>query len=232
VTDSLSLSSSARRAFERQAADLRRIFGDRFVALVAYGSGAGAAFATSVTADDLEACSALVDAWHRERLATPLVLTPVEFARSTDAFPIEYQAILDHHTLIDGRDPLDGVVVNPDDLRRACETQARGHLIHLRQGWLDAGGHAHEIAAVIERSAAPLRALLANVARLQDRPANTRDELVTFSEREIGMPGALVRQILELEEAPERGATLATRMREYLAAAERLWAYVDGWRPR
>jgi hypothetical protein len=229
VTAPLILSPAVRRAFDRLAADLRRVFGDRFVALVAYSPGASAAFAVAVTADDLDACSALVEGWHRDGLATPLVMSPAEFRRSLDTFPLEYQAILDRHVLVDGRTPFEGCAVDRDDLRRACEAQARGHLIHLRQGWLEAGGHPHELAAVIERSAAPLRALLTSVARLQQKPADTRDDLAAFAEHDAGMPGPLVRDVLDLEQAPERSAALSGRIREYLTAAERLWRYVDTW---
>ena len=43
------------RAFERMAADLRRVFGDRFVALVASSPTAAAAFTHAVRSDDLDA---------------------------------------------------------------------------------------------------------------------------------------------------------------------------------
>jgi len=130
----LALLPRAQKAFEQLAADLARVFGPRFVALVAYGPRTSAAFARDVTAADFEALAVLVPTWHKEGLATPLVLTPEEFARSLDAFPLEYQAILDHHVVIAGTNPFVGVQVSADDLRRACELQAKAHLIHLRQG--------------------------------------------------------------------------------------------------
>ena len=40
---------------------------------------------------DLERCAALSDGWRRRNLATPLLLTPDEFARALDAFPLEYR---------------------------------------------------------------------------------------------------------------------------------------------
>src|SRR5262245_48834526 len=129
------------RALTRLASDLQRVFGGRFVALVAHSVRDSMAFAEDVQADDLEALSALTGAWHSDGLTTPLLLTPQEFQRSLDVFPLEYQAILNHHVVIAGSPPFDGVVVPVEDLRRACEAQARGHLIHLRQGWLQAGGH-------------------------------------------------------------------------------------------
>lgn len=57
------LDAAVQRAFARCAADLRRVFGDRFVALVAGGPGVAVAFATAIGADDLEALGSLAEAW-------------------------------------------------------------------------------------------------------------------------------------------------------------------------
>lgn len=212
------------------AADVTRILGDRLVSVVAYGPATAAVFATDITADDLHALSVLVEAWHKDGLATPLVLTTDEFHRSLDAFPLEYQAMLDRHAVIAGRDPLADVRIRPDDLRRACETHARGHLLHLRQGWLEAAGHEDRLADLIARSAPPLRALLGNVMRLSGTPASGPDALAEFAAKTIGMPGDLVQAVLAAEAHPDRRHSLVPRLGEYLDAAERLWAFVDQWR--
>ena len=226
------LTAPQRRAFSRLAADLQRVFGPRFVALVAYGPATSLCFAETISADDLDACGPLVDTWHRDALETPIVMTPDEFRRSLDAFPVEYQTILDRHVVIAGRDPFDGCRIDADDLRRACEIQARGHLIHLRQGWLDAAGHDHHHDALLVASAAPLRVLLTQVARLEGARLASPDDLPAFAEREAGMPADLVRAVLSLETGPERAHALIPRLPEYLAAAERLWLRVDRWRAR
>ena len=227
---SLPLAATNRRAFDRLAADLQRIFGPRFGALVAYTPHASAAFVDRVEADDLDALGVLVESWHREGLATPLVMSVDEFRRSLDAFPLEYQAILDHHEVIAGKSPFDGIRVDANDLRRACEAHARGHLIHLRQGWMQAAGHREELAELIEQSSAPLRALLTNVARLRDTRATSDDELASFAEQTIGMPADLVRAVLALQTQPEGRMRLIGRLSEYLTACERLWTFVDSWR--
>jgi len=161
------------------------------------------------------------------------VLTPDEFRRSLDAFPLEYQAIMDRHVLVAGRDPFGGCRVDRQDLRRACEIQARGHLIHLRQGWMEAGSHAHALGALVVRSAAPLRALLSNVAALHGAPAATDADLSDFAAREAAMPAGVVVAVLALEHAghdAEPGA--AALLPEYLEASERLWRFVDAWKSR
>jgi hypothetical protein len=211
------------------AEDLRRVFGDRLEALVAYRASAGVFFASSITAGDLDALSPLVESWHREGLETPLGMTRDELHRSLDAFPLEYQAMLDRHVMIAGRNPFEGVHIAQDDLRRACEVQAKGHLIHLRQGWLEAAGHADRLADMIAGSAGPWRVLLESVARLAGRAFGTHDELAATAEALCGMPASLVHELLGLENAPERSAALVASLPAYLTASERLWVTIDEW---
>ncbi len=120
--------------------------------------------------------------------------------------------------------------IDTEDLRRACEIQARGHLIHLRQGWIQAGGHQSHLIDVIVRSAAPFRALLSNVARLHDAPHATETDLAGFAQAVIGMPPDVVARILDLDVHPEHGRKAVCACRRYLAAAEQLWNFVDSWR--
>jgi hypothetical protein len=224
------ISPTRQARFQRLAADLRRVFGARFVALVAYGSHAAAVFATRVEAGDLDAMAALAGAWHHDNLAPPLVMTPDEFRRSLDAFPLEYQSILDNHVLIDGEDPFVGASVSPADLRRGCEVQAKSHLVHLRQGWLESHGHADELTHLAGHSATPFRTLLKHVARLSGHPHDTADDLTAFAGHATGMPADLARDLLTVDEHPEAAARVARRLPEYLKAVERLWAFIDSWR--
>jgi hypothetical protein len=228
VTGTLSVPPQTRRGFERLAADLRRILGDRFVALVASGPASSVVFARSLASGDLEAMGPLVESWRRDQLETPLLLTPDEFQRSLDAFPLEYQALIDRHEVIAGTPPFAGAEVEAAHLRHACEVQARSHLIHLRQGWVDASGHDEELAALIARSAEPLRALLANVARLEGVPPGP--ESATRGGQLAGLPDALVSDVLAIARDPQRAHALVPRLPEYLSAAERLWSFVDTWR--
>ena len=212
------------------AADLRRVFGNRFLAHVASGQAHSAVFVTSISAGDLDALASLSHVWHHDHLASPLVLTLEEFNRSLDAFPVEYQAIIDRHVVIAGIDPFAGLEAHADDLRRACEIQAKSHLIHLRQGWIDAGGDTHALARVVEQSSAPLRALLMNVARLHG--LGTLDDAPLAAAELAGLPEPIVRDVLALEQAPEKSVALAARLPDYLAASLQLWAFVDRWRTR
>src|SRR5262249_14836138 len=122
--------------------DLRAVFGGRMHSLVAYEPASGQphaatptlAVVSSITAHDLRACADHVVAWREAGLATPLLLPADEFAQSLDVFPFEFGAILSRHVVVSGPNPFEGLQVHTEDLRRACEVQARSHLLHLREG--------------------------------------------------------------------------------------------------
>jgi hypothetical protein len=226
----LDLSAAARHALTRLAGDLTRVFGDRFVAVVAYGPARAAGFATTILADDLEALAPLVEGWSRDGLEAPLLLTPREFERSLDAFPLEYAAMIERHEVIAGTSPFTDARPSEHDIRRACEVQAQSFLIHLRQGWVQASDHTHEQAHLLVHSAEPLRALLANIAKLQGAPFATDTDLATFASRTTTVPADLITNILSLPQHPEQAETHIPSMNTYLTFVGQLWAYVDGWR--
>ena len=239
---SLTLSASTRRAFDRLGQDLHRVLGSRFVALVASSSSASVAFATAIAPGDLDALSALVDSWHHEGLDTPLLLTPDELRRSLDAFPLEYQALIDRHIVIAGAPPFAGLSIHHVYLRQACEVEAKGHLIHLRQAWLEAAGHDERLAEIVAGSAAPLRRLLTSVARLDGEAAGRTvspgtsesgtadaDEAALDGARLAGLDVHLVGQILALEASSDSPGRTIPSPSACLAAAETLWAFVDRW---
>jgi len=223
---SLELSTQARRAFTALAGDLTRVFGPRLIALVAYAPHRSAAFTASLDAADLDALSVLTEGWHKSGIETPLLLTADEFRRSLDAFPIEYGAIIDHHVVIAGTPPFSDLRISDDELRRACEAQAKGHLIHLRQAWIESAGHSNELSRRLAGSALPLRVLLSHVAKLDGHGG---DDLAAYAGTRFKTDADILRAVLALEAQPDGARALLPRMSQYLAACEHVWAFVDGW---
>jgi hypothetical protein len=232
--------------------ELRDIFGSRLRSLVAYGLGASTppaahaphrgthaeapptqtmAIVDTLTGADLQACAERVARWHGAGLATPLLLVAKEFEQSLDAFPLEFGAILADHMLVAGSNPFDGLHVDSEDVRRACEAQARSHLLHLREGFLETRGRADALAVLIVRSAAPFAALLASLARLQGLAAADPAAAGRHAERTLEVPPGVVTDVVKLAHVTEISSAEATRIfPAYLDAAARLAAYVDGWR--
>jgi hypothetical protein len=201
--------------------DMREMFGDRLRSVVMYAitdRGPGTPQPTLVivealTPADLRACAGLVAKWHEAGLATPLILEGSEFARSLDAFPYEFGAILADHTIVSGENPFSGLRVDPADIRRACEIQARSHLLHLREGYIETQGRSDALADLIARSAAPLSALLRSVARLKGAQ----------------MHDGVLAEVAALY-GKELSSDAARRLfPEYLSAVEYLTNEIDRW---
>src|SRR4051812_24305536 len=160
--------------------ELREIFGARLKSLVVYGMRSGQrsaddhapahahsaapsrtlAVVEGMTRDDLRACALRVDHWHERALATPLFVAAHEFDRSLDAFPLEFGAILADHLLVSGTNPFAASKVDASDVRRACEVQARSHLLHLREGYLETRARADALSDLIVQSAPAFAALV------------------------------------------------------------------------
>jgi hypothetical protein len=229
-------------ALETLLADLAIVFGNRLRSVVAYdlrepvgdGDLRTLVLVETLTADDLHRLARTIRTWRRLGLAVPLILTAHEFARTLDVFPLEYGNIIDSHVLVNGPDPFQGVEVPESDRRRGCELAAKSHLIHLREGFLEAEGDAKRVANLIARSAPAFRALLVNIVRLDKGPgAGTRHDdhdLGSASEAITGVPRTLVAEVLSSAAGLSAAADPSALLARYIEASERIWRYVDGWR--
>ena len=239
------VSSAHRAALDALATDLERVFGARFVSLVAYPPAGrddethvhSLALVEMLGFADLHACLPMVAGWQRRGLAVPLILEDAEFRRTLDVFPLEYGGILANHAIVRGRNPFAGVRVDPNDVRRACELHAKSHLIHLREGYLETQGEAAAVARLIAASAAPFRALLTHIARLPEAshgsPENVYEDAAVSeeAERRIGISATLVREVFASATSGQTSIADPTALfSRYLAAAEQVWEYVDAWR--
>jgi hypothetical protein len=232
------------RTASRLAEDLQTIFGPRLRAVVVYGAHARphtrpvnapvqtCALVDDITYADLSACAERARRWEGDGLEMPLLLPTREFERSLDVFPLEYGDIIDHHVPVFGDDPFEQHHVAGEDLRRACEVQARGHVIHLREGFLLAGHDAAAIARLLTASAGPFAALMDAFTRVTDgpRPA-TPDMLAAHAERVAGLPASLILRLLAIEEDDALDPAEATQLYPpYIDLMHRIVGVVDTWR--
>jgi hypothetical protein len=215
--------------------DLQHIFGERLQAVVAYGRpdvnpAPSLALVRSITAADLDECAARIAAWHRAGCATPLLLTRDEFAGSLDAFPIEYGEILETHRVLYGADPFSGLAIGVEDLRRECETLVKGHLVHLRENYLECGGRQSAVAALVAEAAPAFALILRRLARLDGAPADTNADLSAYASRRVGLDPRVVGDVLAMAGQHSAGVDAVRIYPGYLAAVEQLWRFIDGWR--
>lgn len=240
--------SDAVKTLER---DLREVFGGRLQSLVLYGQRAHPphdahgghdhaappartlAVVDSMTAADLRACAGHIDDWHAAGVATPLLFAAKEFEQSLDAFPFEFGAILADHTIVAGENPFTSLAVDPSDLRRACEIQARSHLLHLREGFLETRGRADALSVLILQSAPAFAALVTSIARLEGHATDDPASAARHVERALGTGNSAVGEVVKLNSAHDLTSAAAEPLfAPYLDAVTRIVEYVDGWSAR
>ncbi|MEO6237829.1 MAG: hypothetical protein ABIQ52_12585 [Vicinamibacterales bacterium] len=232
-------SAAQHKAIDALARDLDETFGPRLHSLVAYpgnqadGSVHSCAIVDKLVFRDLVACLPTTENWHHRGIAVPLMLATGELERTIDIFPLEYSSILADYVVVRGGDPFKGMAIALEDIRRATEGQAKSHLIHLREAFLESHGETTRIARLIASSAAPLRALLTNISRLVESTTGPLPDetLAAMVETRMGVPAATIREVLKSSSGghsgiPDPSALLA----HYVDAAQKIWQFVDGWR--
>jgi hypothetical protein len=187
------------------ARQLKEIFGDRLKMVAAFGGNTNTcAVVQNLTLDDLDRCAAHESKWNSLGLDAPLFIVESELARALDAFPLELSEIMATRRVVTGVDVFADLTIPRQELRRACEVQARGHVLHLREGYILAAGDRTAVSALVAKAAPTFRALVANVARLEGIAPKAIATQLDLENFEAGFP-------------------------EALRAAERVVDYVDRW---
>jgi len=187
------------------AAQLKDIFGERLKMVASFGGHTHTcAVVQTLTLDDLDRCAAHGSKWSKLGLEVPLFIVEDELPRALDVFPLELSEIIATRRVVAGTDVLADVTIPKQELRRACEVQARGHVLHLREGYIEAAGDQKAITKLVAAAVEPFRALVTNVARLEGIAPKALVTQLTLENFEEGFPDAL-------------------------RAAERIVEYVDRW---
>lgn len=229
------MDTAARSKWTPLVEHFRRVFANRFEALVAYGRDghvSSLALVQSLDPEDLESCARAVPQWHSAGLNTPLLVTTAEFARSLDAFPLEYAEVQETAKVVYGYNPFERFgTIKPIDLRRACELQANSHLLHLREDYLDCGGSPRPVATLVAESAPAFAMILRQMAHLDGFPAGTSREIGEYAEQRIGLDARVVGDVLALIEPSTAGTVDGARIfPAYLLALDQLARFVDKWK--
>src|SRR6202171_4237525 len=183
--------------------------------------------------DRLRAVSAVSKAWAEDGNPPPLTFTAREWRSSADIFPMEYADILERHRVLYGTLPVDGLRVNPADLRLQVEHQTMGKLLQLRQAIMGAGGDTALQIEVLDKSLSTLMVIFRGFIRLHGQvPSQDYEALAASVAQRAGFsPEPFVRVIRHArgtEKLSKDSASLI--LEEYLAAMERLVAYLDEFR--
>ena len=166
-------------------------------------------------------------AWRKSTREPPLLLSRAEWNRASDAFPVEITDMKTSYKVLRGVDPLEGIKVEPADLRKALEREFRGKLLRLRQGYATYAPDPGALGTLGLQSAATILVLLRGVLTLIGKPV-PRDplELAAAAAAAIGFEGEhllhVVRHRVDREwrcDAPE--------FENYMEAVEHTARFLD-----
>jgi hypothetical protein len=178
----------------------------------------------------LRAVAAVSKAWAGDGNPPPMTFTTREWRSSSDIFPMEYADILERHRVLYGTPPFDGIRVNPADLRLQVEHQTMGKLLQLRQAIMGAGGDAALQLEVLEKSLSTLMVIFRGIARMHGQaPSQDYEALARIVAERAGFsPDPFIRVIRHARGTEKLSKDSASgTLEEYLAAMERLVAYLD-----
>lgn len=192
------------------------------MALVLYGEAAGSGYrpghsplslivvAKAVHPALLSALRRDRRSWRGRRFPIPLLMDPAYIEASLDVFPLEFLDIMDRHRLLRGdADPFAGLEIHREHLRLQVESQARGRMLHLWEGYLGAGRSSRTLRRLLFACAAEFEVILHGVLylRSEDRDLNA-DSLLASVEKSFDLNLPTLRR---LETVRQRGARITRR---------------------
>jgi predicted nucleotidyltransferase len=127
---------------------LRQALADDLVSVVLYGSAAAGDFhekfsdlnvlcvLTTVGPAQLERAYEPIDWWLKRKQPCPVLLSVEEIERAPDAFAIEFLDIRAAYRVLDGKDLIAAIEVDPAHHRHQVEHELRSRLLRLRERYL------------------------------------------------------------------------------------------------
>lgn len=117
--------------------------------------------------------------WAKKGFPPPLIFSEGEWRDSSDVFPIEIEEMREAHRLLQGVDPLEGIVTTKQDLRRELEREVRGKLLQLRTEFAAAAADGKALGNLLVDSANTFFVLFRATLRLAGHvPPTNSAELV------------------------------------------------------
>lgn len=184
----------------------------------------------SLSMDRLAREAPIAREWGAGGNPPPLTLTLNEWKRCVDIYPMEYADILQHHRVLHGSLPLDGIRVDRQQLRLQLESEAMGKLLRLRHLILLAGDSRAEQLALLESSLSTMLTLFRAYTRLHGAsPATDSEELcrsVAAQARFDASPFIRVWRHLKSSEKL-KDADVAPTLARYLESVQAFVSHVD-----
>ncbi len=222
--------------------EVRRLLADDLVAVVLYGSAAGANFVPELSDlnlavvvktlhfDVLQRLQPHVAAWKRQGFALPLLLDQEFLQRARDTFPMEFYDIKEQHELLWGDDVFQGLEIDTRHLRFQAEHEARSKLLRLRALYLECADEAARLRTLLLDSSKTFVVIMRHLLRLHGQSGTlTYDEVLRRFERQfqLDLPRMHALTLIRAGRQPWSAERLADFFRDYLAEVQQIVSVLD-----
>jgi predicted nucleotidyltransferase len=217
-------------------------YGDRLISVILYGSAADGSrhdrfsdlnvfcVLKSITVRELAESEPIFRWWRQLGQPSPLLMTEEETRRSTDSFPIEFQDMSEHRTVLHGRDVVAGLSVNRSLYRAQLEHDLRAQVLRLRQQATAVLSDRNALLRLCLDSLSTFSVLGRHALLISGRQCGwSRREILEAFERECGIEMTAFRKLLDIREnkvAPQE-VEPATLFEKYLNQVYQIVALVD-----
>jgi hypothetical protein len=168
-------------------------------------------------------------AWREKVAVPPLIMTREEWSQAADVFPLELTDIRAAYRMLRGPDPVAGPPVDRAGLRHALESELRGKLLRLRQGFAMLEQEPKLLGALATHTLPTLLVLFRALLELHRRPVvppSDAEQVVREVARLVVAPPEGALAVVRHRAEPEWGCTSA-QFEEYLAMVERAAYHVN-----
>ncbi len=184
------LPEQTQKLLQAYAKEVKSTFGDPLEGLLIYGSAVRGEFlpgrsnlnllllVTGYDAAMLQRYQPVHKRWSKEGVIIPLFLTDQEIRTSSALFPLEFLEIQEHHRVLGGRDPFVGFHVDPGRVRDAVMQGLAGHVLRLRQRFVEAGGANDAVMILLPLAVTSAVPLLRGIQRMRGWPVLTQSDAV------------------------------------------------------
>jgi len=222
--------------------DFRKIFNNKLISVILYGSGAGSDFNPRTSdlnflvilpedaIDHLDLAIDTVSRWRKRNVATPLFMTQSYIESSLDSYPLEFLNIKKNYILVYGKDVLKDISVQPHHLRLQCEREIKGKLLLLREGFLETEGKQKRIAELIKASITAFLSIFNGLLHLKGiEIPPTRREIIHSVATEIPINQEIFIKCLDIKQgkAEFSSSEIKDLFKAYMVEVRKLWEVVD-----
>lgn len=202
-----SLSENIKKTTDEFLNNVQEAFGENLKSVILYGLAARderekVPFINFIvvvddnTPSELARCAKFVKKWHKQLITIPLFLDPDYIQQSLDTFPLEFLDMSSAYHVIYGDDVLEDLDFKAADVRRQCERELKGKLLHLRAEYLNLRSDKKGIIDLVNRSLHMFRLVFTGALFLKNMeiPKETNTLLSVVSE-EFELDGSLFKKL-------------------------------------